>query len=135
MDLISASAAWMDWATNHGSLKMLDKKTIPRGILTLSFMLRVSCFLCLLCCFLCVFFFLNYPLRLRVSITPFLSFFFSLMIQKYLSDRSFIKILLSESIQEGAGLAQHSGFPCLRGVKLFLALPGQESRALVCSPW
>lgn len=89
---------------------------------------------CDIFCFLCFFFF-NYPFRLRVSITPFLSFFFSLMIRKYLSDRSFIKILLSESIQEGAGLVQHSGFPCLRGVKLFLALPGHKSGALVCNLW
>lgn len=43
------------------------------------------------------------------------------MIWKYLSDRSFIKTLLSESIQERAGLELHSGFPCLRE-----ALPGSH---------
>lgn len=106
---------------NHGPFWILDKKIIPRGILRLSFKFRVSQPLCgWVVGFVGVFFF-TLPRWAQGSNYCF-SFLFSLMIWKYLSDRSFIKTLLSESIQERAG-PNHSGFPCLRESE---ALPGSR---------
>jgi len=103
---------------NHGPLWISDKKIIPRGILRLSVKFRVLQPLC--GCVVWVFFTL--PLWVQGSNYSF-SFHFSLMIWKCLSDRSFIKTSLSESIQEWAGLALLSGFPCLRESE---ALPGSR---------
>lgn len=110
---------------NHKPLWILDKKIIPRGILRLSFKFRVSQPLCCWVVGWVGFFFFTLPLWAQGSNYS-LSFLFSLMIWKYLSDTSFIKTSLSASIQERAGPGLHSGFPCLRESG---ALPGSRLAA------